>query len=263
LGDRFQVEYPIDADQAFLSSSFDSFFSAELVTQARRQKIEPHGPLIVGCDPAGINGDRIAIARRRGRCITSVEARHGLDTMQLSGLLAHVIKEEKPARMFIDIGGLGVGVYEAFGSNDYDAFRNAVIQSGTSASVELCRNRTVGSADCCAPPQRPQRRCQSRDSFNEGASSRCLPKTHGYVDLRWCNYKQGFASGGMGFRGQFAHRNPKPLMSALCQKRTLAMLDWSSNSTQNFRRWFPQGIKRERGACVLSIRAMPRLPPQL
>jgi len=28
-----------------------------------------------------------------------------LDTMQLSGLLAHIIKEEKNARMFIDIGG--------------------------------------------------------------------------------------------------------------------------------------------------------------
>src|SRR5215471_20653152 len=112
LGERFQVEYPIDADQAFLSSSFDSYFSAEIVTQARRQKIEPMGPLIVGVDPAGINGDRIAIARRRGRSIISVEARHGLDTMQLSGLLAHIIKEEKPARKFIDIGGLGVGVFD-------------------------------------------------------------------------------------------------------------------------------------------------------
>jgi len=47
------------------------------------------------------------------------------------------------------------------------------------------------------------------------------------------------------------------------KKHHSIMLDWSSNSTQNFRRWFPQGIKRERGACVLSIRAMPRLPPQL
>jgi hypothetical protein len=42
-----------------------------------------------------------------------------------------------------------------------------------------------------------------------------------------------------------------------------SMLDWLSGPTQNYRRWFPQGIKRERGACVLSIRAMPRLPPQL
>jgi hypothetical protein len=39
-------------------------------------------------------------------------------------------------------------------------------------------------------------------------------------------------------------------------------LDWSSNSTQNFQRWFPQGIKRERGACAIE-RPKPRLPPQL
>jgi len=150
LGERFQVEYPIDADQAFLSSSFDSFFSAEIVTQARRQKIEPHGPLIVGCDPAGINGDRIAIARRRGRCITSVEARHGLDTMQLSGLLAHIIKEEKPARIFIDIGGLGVGVFDRL--------------------VELGHKRTVSAVNFGSKPLTPPPYIEGRQSG--GAANR-------------------------------------------------------------------------------------------
>src|SRR5262249_61381126 len=93
-------------------------------------------------------------ARRPGRCIPSVEARHGLDTMQLSGLLAHIIKEDKPARMFIDIGGLGVGVFDRL--------------------VELGHKRTVSAVNFGSKPLTPPPYIEGRQSRGAANSPRGL-----------------------------------------------------------------------------------------
>jgi hypothetical protein len=62
--------------------------------------------------PAGKGADSTAIALRRGHCITKIEKRHGLDTMEVAGLVAKIIRKENPAKVNIDVGGLGVGVYD-------------------------------------------------------------------------------------------------------------------------------------------------------
>jgi hypothetical protein len=108
----FAQEYPIVASEAFISSSFDSFIPADLVLRARKEKIEAYGPLIVGVDPAGMGADRTSIAFRRGHVITKVESWRGLDTMEVTGRVARIIREEKPAKVNIDVGGLGIGVYD-------------------------------------------------------------------------------------------------------------------------------------------------------
>jgi hypothetical protein len=108
----FAQEYPLDASEAFISSTFDSFIPASLVIQARKERIEPHGPLLLGVDPAGAGADRTSIAWRRGHCITKVESRRGLDTMEIVGWVQKIIREERPAKMNIDVGGLGVGVFD-------------------------------------------------------------------------------------------------------------------------------------------------------
>jgi hypothetical protein len=108
----FTQEYPLTASEAFISSTFDSFIPASLVIQARREKIEPYGPLIIGVDPAGMGADRTSIATRQGRCITKIESRRGLDTMEVCGWIQNIIRNDKPERVNIDVGGLGVGVYD-------------------------------------------------------------------------------------------------------------------------------------------------------
>jgi hypothetical protein len=77
----FPQEYPLDPGEAFISSTFDGFIPSELVIKARREQVEPYGPLIVGVDPAGMGADRTSIAWRQGHCITKIESRRGLDTM--------------------------------------------------------------------------------------------------------------------------------------------------------------------------------------
>ena len=111
-GQWFSQEYPLTASEAFISSTFDSFIPAEIVIKARREQVEAHGPLIIGVDPAGMGADRTAIAWRQGRCITKTEARRGIDTMEIAGLVAKIIRDDKPTKVNIDVGGLGVGIYD-------------------------------------------------------------------------------------------------------------------------------------------------------
>jgi hypothetical protein len=108
----FTQEYPLTASEAFISSTFDSFIPTSLVIQARREKIEPYGPLIIGVDPAGMGADRTSIAWRQGRCITKIESRRGLDTMSVVGWIQNIIRTDKPARVNVDVGGLGIGVFD-------------------------------------------------------------------------------------------------------------------------------------------------------
>jgi hypothetical protein len=121
----FKQEYPATAVEAFQTVGHDSYIPSELVLQARKRHVTPSGPLVIGYDPAWKGGDRLAIeggrdheidrhsmAFRRGRRVIRVESRRGLDTMQAAGWLKQTIDLERPARVFIDVGGVGAGVYD-------------------------------------------------------------------------------------------------------------------------------------------------------
>ena len=58
----FSQEYPLVASETFISSDFDCFISPGLVVRARREQIEPYGPLLIGVDPEGKGADSTAIA---------------------------------------------------------------------------------------------------------------------------------------------------------------------------------------------------------
>jgi hypothetical protein len=116
----FAREYPLTPDEAFLSTDFDSFISGDDVMRARKcDDITPHGDLVLGVDPAGKGADSTAIAWRRGRVVEKVERHRGLDTMQVCGLIAKLIREEKPARVFIDSTGMGVGIVDRLQEQGY------------------------------------------------------------------------------------------------------------------------------------------------
>jgi len=108
----FKQEYPATASEAFQSSGADSYIPPEMVLKARKGTAEASGPLVVGVDPARFGPDRSAIVRRRGRHVPPTEAHQGLDTMQLAGLCRRIIETEKPARMFVDVIGIGAGVVD-------------------------------------------------------------------------------------------------------------------------------------------------------
>lgn len=108
----FKQEYPATAAEAFQMSGHDSFIKPASVMAARKRECEESGPLVIGFDPARFGDDGSAMARRRGRKLLRVERRHKLTTMEGAGWAKQVIDTERPARLFIDTGGLGVGIYD-------------------------------------------------------------------------------------------------------------------------------------------------------
>jgi len=108
----FKQEYPATAAEAFQSSGHDSLIVPALVLKARKNEADPSGPLVIGVDPARFGDDRTAIIRRRGRKVLKVETHTKLDTMQTAGLVRRIIETEKPARVFVDVVGLGAGVVD-------------------------------------------------------------------------------------------------------------------------------------------------------
>ena len=122
----FMQEYPASAAEAFQNTGHDSYIPPSLVAKARKGNHEPFGPLIIGFDPAWKGDARHSMARRRGRRLMRVESRRGLDTMQSAGWAKQVIDLEKPVRMFIDVGGVGAGVYDRLVEMGYGDIVRAV-----------------------------------------------------------------------------------------------------------------------------------------
>jgi hypothetical protein len=108
----FKQEYPATAAEAFQMSGHDSFIPPALIARARKAVCPPSGPKVIGYDPAWLGGDRHSMAFREGRCVTKVQSKTKLDTVQSAGWLKKTIDDEKPARVFIDVGGVGAGVYD-------------------------------------------------------------------------------------------------------------------------------------------------------
>jgi hypothetical protein len=118
--EMFEREYSLDAASAFQQSAFDSFIPPQLVLRARKENnLEAYGPLILGVDVARFGPDATCCAWRRGRVITKIEKRRGLSTMEVAGWIGELIREEKPARVNIDVGGLGAGVVDRLLEQNY------------------------------------------------------------------------------------------------------------------------------------------------
>jgi hypothetical protein len=70
------------------------------------------GPLVIGADPARFGDDRFSVAWRRGRKLFKVESRQKIGTVEGANLLKQIIDVDNPARVFLDLGGVGAGTFD-------------------------------------------------------------------------------------------------------------------------------------------------------
>jgi hypothetical protein len=108
----FKQEYPATAAEAFQFSGHDSFIKPDAVMRARKAKLEGIGPLVIGADPARFGDDRFSLAWRQGRKVSKIESRSKVDTVAGANWIKQVIDVDKPARVFIDLGGVGAGTFD-------------------------------------------------------------------------------------------------------------------------------------------------------
>jgi hypothetical protein len=186
--DYFKREYPLTPDEAFMASQFDSFITADLVMAARKTTdIEGYGPLLIGVDPAGQGADSTAVAWRRGYCIEKIEKRHGLTTMEIAGWLAKILRDEKPAKVSIDVGGLGIGIFERLMEQGFDSGVVVATNFGSKAIEPAPLDETGRPSGGCAN-RRAELWLNMRNALQEGRFS--IPDDDAlHADLTSCGYK--------------------------------------------------------------------------
>lgn len=108
----FKQEYPATAAEAFQATGHDSFIKPDEVLAARKNNSDAIGPLVLGVDPARFGDDGFAIAMRRGRKVLSVERRFKLDNVAGANWVRQMIDHHAPAKVFVDVGGVGAGVVD-------------------------------------------------------------------------------------------------------------------------------------------------------
>ncbi len=110
---QFKQEYPANAIEAFQTSNEDSLIQPENVMRARRaENIHKGNQLVVGIDPAHKGKDKTAIMFRDGRVQYKHELHQGLDNMEVAGRIIQIILHYNPEKIFIDVGGIGAGIYD-------------------------------------------------------------------------------------------------------------------------------------------------------
>ena len=109
----FRQEYPANSAEAFQLTGHDGFIRPDKVMKARKFKlVDPVGDLLIGADPARFGDDRFSISYRRGRKVEKVESRAKLDVVAGANWIKQVIDQDKPAGVFVDVGGLGAGTVD-------------------------------------------------------------------------------------------------------------------------------------------------------
>lgn len=122
-GDPFIVtrEYPSNPQEAFMRESEFQLIPIKHIMLARSR--EPyqchHEPLVIGIDPARLGGDSPAFCFRQGRNIPFYGSFPKSDLVLLASRIELMIVEHKPVKVFIDCGGLGVGVFDMLVAKGY------------------------------------------------------------------------------------------------------------------------------------------------
>ena len=125
--------------------------------------------LVVGVDVARFGDDKTAICFRCGRQVLKIDMYQKLDVVQVAHLVAGIIAQNNVAKVFIDVGGLGAGVYDILISQ---GFVDVVVGVNFGERAENCERYV-------------NRRAEMWDRLNNWLTASVpvsLPKIEGIVD---------------------------------------------------------------------------------
>ncbi|WP_447593542.1 hypothetical protein [Aquipseudomonas campi] len=112
----FDQEYPATPDMAFQRVGHKAIVNTLAVSKARKvnpKHLQAIGAHVVGVDPARFGDDSTAIIHRQGRKAWGLKKVDKFDTMEVVGIIVRMLEDDRTIRMvFVDIGGLGAGIYD-------------------------------------------------------------------------------------------------------------------------------------------------------
>ncbi len=123
---KFRQEYPATAEEAFQTGGDESFIKSEHVYKARKNTVKPDPslPIVIGVDIARGGNDKTRLIDRQGRKLGG-HLNVTLDTDDTMVIAARVAKEcdrLRPSQVFLDITGVGAGVYDRLNEMRYGRF---------------------------------------------------------------------------------------------------------------------------------------------
>ena len=121
--DKWVADYGIDSDFVkirvlgeFPSGGSASLIKRDDILEAESRQVEEsayiNAPRILGVDVARFGEDKTVIARRQGLKLYDLKKYSSLDTMEVADAVIREIISFKPEAVFIDLGGVGAGVYD-------------------------------------------------------------------------------------------------------------------------------------------------------
>ena len=137
----FKQEYPCTAHEAFINSGENVLLDANIVEAAMQTECEGLGPIILGVDPAGPGKDRTSFIRRRGRKAYGLQSFNNKDPMEIVGMVSKILVSEPIDMVFIDVGGLGAGIYSRLIELGYSDRVTKVNFGGGPLNKERYRNK--------------------------------------------------------------------------------------------------------------------------
>ncbi len=92
-------------------------------------------PLVIGLDIARFGDDKTVFCFRKGRLCIKFEVLEKQDVVSIANFCQGIIQDYTPVRIFLDIGGVGAGVYDILHSRGYHHIVRA-INFGSKAILE-------------------------------------------------------------------------------------------------------------------------------
>ena len=113
------------------------------MTEKARKKGEIYttSPLIIGLDVARFGDDSTVFCFRRGRYCFRFDCFKGLDNVEVANRATFYIKEYKPAKMFVDAGGVGAGVVDILNDRGFKKIVQPVMFGSKAFAFERYHNR--------------------------------------------------------------------------------------------------------------------------
>ena len=146
LAEKCRREAPDDFEHIWLGAPINSgshkLIDVKTVRLATQSDIcNSSSPLIIGIDVARFGDDKSVFCFRRGRYCSEFKSFAKFDNVAVANQATHYIRQYKPARVFIDAGGVGGGVIDILNDRGFKKIVRAVMFGGKALADDRYHNR--------------------------------------------------------------------------------------------------------------------------
>jgi len=107
----------------------------------KRHVQNPSGPLVIGLDVARFGDDATVFCLRCGQKCLGFEVYRKKSVVEVASLTMNMIEEKKPVRLFLDVGGVGGGVYDILKAGGFSRVVRGINFGQRALSDERYANR--------------------------------------------------------------------------------------------------------------------------